>query len=279
MKLSAQVQGERLLTNNSADDRYASYSPGGNHILFESKRDDQWDIYIMDSNGQNQKRLTQHDSSDRRPSWHPSGDLILFESNRTGRFELYELHIADQRLSNIAIGDPEAEPIFARYSPDGSSIAMAIKFSESTAEIGRYDRTTKQLDLLTDNQLRSFYPNWSPDGERLVFFSRHDTDNQDDEIYTMDIPTGMLQRLTNWPKHNFCPSWSHSGTLIAYVTSMEDIRPEIYVMDADGANQRRITFNQDGDTLPQWSPDDTKLLVTGYRNGNFEIVEITLSEQ
>jgi Tol biopolymer transport system component len=57
---------------------------------------------------------------------------------------------------------------------------------------------------------------------------------------------------------------------------MEDTRPEIYLMNADGKNKARVTYNDFGDTLPSWSRDNKKILITGYRNGNFQICELNL---
>lgn len=51
---------------------------------------------------------------------------------------------------------------------------------------------------------------------------------------------------------------------------MEKIRPEIYIMDSNGQNQLRVTYNEDGDTLTYSSPTENKILITGYRNGNFK---------
>ena len=45
--LVAQSTKEIILSNNSADDRYASYSASGKQIIFESNRDGNWEIYIM----------------------------------------------------------------------------------------------------------------------------------------------------------------------------------------------------------------------------------------
>ena len=109
-----------------------------------------------------------------------------------------------------------------------------------------------------------------------MYFSRKETNNQDDEIYKLNLDSGIEERLTNWPQHNFCPSWSNDSSKIVFVTSMKNIRPEIYIMDSNGNNQVRITYNIDGDTLPDWSPNDNKILITGYRNGNFEICELEL---
>lgn len=273
--LVAQTAKEILLTNNSADDRYASYSASGEQIIFESNRDGNWEIYIMDSDGKNQLRLTTSEFDSRRPSWHPNGKKVIFESNKTGKNELYELIIKNKEINKIDIKDITGEPTFASYAPNGKKIAFSLKESDQKSNIIIIDEEGS-LDFITQYDFRSYYPSWSSDGKALLFFSRHETNNEDDEIYKMNIDGTNKVRLTYWPKHNFCPSWSQDNKKIAYVTSMENSRPEIYVMDADGDNQVRVTYNEDGDTLPNWSTDGKKLLITGYRNGNFEICELTL---
>ena len=275
--LTAQFQlaKETNLTNNSAEDRYASYSPDGNKILFESNRDGDWAIYVMDSDGSNVKKLSTGKSNNRRPSWHPSGEKVLFESDRNGKFELFVLDIESLEISQIT-SFPMEEPRFADFSPNGKTIAISLKESDDKSNIVIIDMSGKIIKKLTDTPYRSYYPRWSPNGEEIVYFSRKATENQDDEIYRINIETGEDRRLTHWPKHNFCPAWSNDGGHFVYVTSMENTRPEIYIMNSDGSNQTRITYNEDGDTLPDWSPNGNKLLITGYRNGNFEICELEL---
>ena len=264
---------ETNLTNHPSSDRYASFSPKGHKIVFESDREGHWDIYVMDFSGENLERLTEHGSDDRRPSWHPNGENILFESNRSGSNQLYSLSLDDgqiQQLTEIVDGSP----IFGAYSADGKQIMVSIAKSDTEGHIVLLDSNGHVIRSIVENKWRNFYPKWSNEGNDILYFSRKDTENEDDEIYSLDIETGMEVRLTHWPKHNFCPSWSPDDNKIAYVTSMEASRPEIYVMDSNGANAKRLTFNEDGDTLPNWSPDGTKLLITAYRNGNFEIVSL-----
>jgi len=136
----------------------------------------------------------------------------------------------------------------------------------------------KRLKTIIKNGHKNLYPHYSPRGDAIVYFSRKHTKNKDDEIYAYNIINKDEARLTNWPTHNFCPAWSHNGLRIAYVTSMEDNKPEIYIMNRDGKSKQRITFNALGDTLPSWSPKDINLLITGVRNGSYQICKILLKE-
>ena len=53
--------------------------------------------------------------------------------------------------------------------------------------------------------------------------------------------------------------------------SRREGKPEIYVMDIDGQNLRRLTNNRDNDWWPSWSPDGKRIVFVSERDGNREI--------
>ncbi len=60
------------------------------------------------------------------------------------------------------------------------------------------------------------------------------------------------------------------STRIVFVSN-RDGNDEIYMMDSDGANQTRITFNRVKDYMPAWSPDQRTIAFTSYRRGNADL--------
>jgi len=56
-------------------------------------------------------------------------------------------------------------------------------------------------------------------------------------------------------------------TKIVFVSN-RDGNDELYMMDYDGANETRLTFNQWRDYMPAWSPDQRAIVFTSYRAGN-----------
>ncbi|HUQ20690.1 MAG TPA: hypothetical protein VM099_13830 [Gemmatimonadaceae bacterium] len=75
---------------------------------------------------------------------------------------------------------------------------------------------------------------------------------------------GLLHELTS-NGHNQQPAWSPDGKRIAF-TSDRDGNSEIYVMNADGSNQVRLTNNPSPDESPTWSPEGSRIAFTSSRD-------------
>ncbi|MCB0530657.1 MAG: PD40 domain-containing protein [Lewinellaceae bacterium] len=269
---------ETNLTTHPSNDRYASYSPDGSRILFESDRMGSWGIYLMDSDGKNQRAVIVDSADNRRPVWYPDGKSILFESNRNGEIALYRYSFQASSIKPAIEGAiPEGTPQFGRISPDGKQLVFTLQLNDTVMHQCLYHFDRKTIQQLTTGNYRFACANWSPNGKNLVLHARHETGNQTDVIYKFHLKYRRWTRLTQNDSHSFCPVWSNNGKQIAYVKSMENSRPEIFIIKQDGKVNRQITQNADGDTLPAWSPDDCQLLITAYRYGNFEICKIHLN--
>jgi TolB protein len=86
-----------------------------------------------------------------------------------------------------------------------------------------------------------------------------------------------LRCLTDHKGNDAQPAWSPDGKMIAF-TSDRDYQgdfyvatTEIYIMDANGNNQRRLTWNKANDFDPAWSPDGEFIAFASDRDGDFEI--------
>jgi TolB protein len=90
------------------------------------------------------------------------------------------------------------------------------------------------------------------------------------DIFVSLIYQGLLQNPTKGQGQNFLPTYSPDGTKIAFMSD-RDGNSEIYVMNADGSNVRRITNNQAGDVTPTWSPSGTEIAFTSDRSGTPQI--------
>jgi len=278
--LNAQDRGfkEEQLTNTTSDNRYASYNKAGETIIFESNRDGHWQIYSMDIDGNNQRRVITSSANDRRPTWNPYGNMIMFESDRNGISELFTYDLDTRTLKKVPI-PLKGNKSYGQFAPNGKEIIFNYKVGDNNYNIYMVALTGKRLKTIVNNAHANMYPRFSPVGDAIVYFSRKHTKGEDDEIYIRNMYNRDELRLSRWPTHNGYASISNSGSKIAYVTEMEDGKSEIYIMNKDGKGQRRITFNDETDTLPNWSPQDFNLLITRSVNGHFQIFKILLKEE
>ena len=250
-----------------------------------------FEIYVMEVDGNNQRRLTNNPNLDTHPSWSPDGKRIAFMSDRDGHVNIlggllnYEIYVMDadggnpQNLTN----DPNSDSS-PSWSPDGKRIVFASNRdgnrdgNRENYEIYVMDTDGNNQQRLTDNDFYDTHPSWSPDGERIAFISRRDGHfigefGLSSEIYVMDADGKNTRRLTNNRKDDWAPSWSPDGERIAFAADRkgDDVNDEIYVMDADGGNQRRLTNNRVHDKSPSWSSDGKRIVFSSYRDGNAEI--------
>lgn len=89
---------------------------------------------------------------------------------------------------------------------------------------------------------------------RIAFHSDRDGSL---DIYVMDANGGNVQRLTDAPGRDFEPAWSPDGATIVFSSDRDDpANAQLYLMDADGSNQRLLMPYTPADFVgARWSPD------------------------
>ena len=259
-------------------------------IAFVSDREGNAEIYVMDADGGNPRNLTNHPDVDFHPSWSPDGKRIAFVSDRDGHVNIrnspnYEIYVMDADGDNqLNLTNDANDDRSPSWSPDGKRIVFSSNrdmdrgLAAHNIEIYVMDADGGNLQRLTNNLTEDQYPSWSPDGKRIAFSARRDGHFENEfgityEIYVMDADGGNEQRLTQNRKNDWHSSWSPDGKRIAFMADRKGdvVNWDIYAIDADGGNEQNLTANRVYDSSPSWSPDSKRIAFFSLRDGNTEI--------
>jgi TolB protein len=189
------------LTNLGNDNRPV-WSPDGTRIAFTSNREDNIDIYVVDVDGQNLRQITDGPESEFAPSWSPDGTRIAYIA---GTDDVNDLYIVDADGGNtlrvttdLRVYGHSDEPL---WSPDGSQILIISQIEVQSScrtpdcnfDIYLVSTDGSTVTRLTDTPGNDEFPQWSPDGQWIVFDSYRDGNY---EVYLMDSTGAQLKRLT-----------------------------------------------------------------------------------
>ena len=87
----------------------------------------------------------------------------------------------------------------------------------------------------------TFAPRFSPDGKKIIMSFAKDGNS---DIYTMNLDTRVVERITEHSSIDTSPSFSPDGKFIAFNSDRSGLQ-QIYVMRSDGSNVKRITFEKE----------------------------------
>jgi TolB protein len=130
--------------------------------------------------------------------------------------------------------------------------------------IADYDGANQRR--ITVSRQLNLNPSWSPDARALAYT----TYRPNPDIVVSFIYQGLLQNPTKGVGTNYLPVYSPDGTRIAFM-SARDGNPEIYVINVDGSNLRRLTNHPAGDGTPTWSPNGNQIAFVSDRTGSPQI--------
>jgi len=244
-----------------------------------------------------------------------SGRLLTFQSTRDGHGcdQQYVMNVDGSGVHRISTGrgrttcgyfyDHDRRVFFSSTHAAGPECPPQPDYSQGYVwRLDDYDIYTVRVDG-SDLRRLTHTPGYdaegtlSPDGRTIVFTSVRDGDL---EIYTMRTDGTHLRRLTHTPGYDGGAFWSHDGKHIVYradhpaegsaeaadyrrLLAQGLVRPshmELWVMDADGRNQRQITHLGGANFAPYFTPDDRRIIfASNYRDPrgrNFDLYLVNL---
>jgi Tol biopolymer transport system component len=172
----------------------------------------------------------------------------------------------------------------ARLSPDGRSILFYAQVEAAATESDLRIFTARSDGTQVRDIAEGYEANWSPSGEEIAYTVWDAA--TDDDIWVMNRDGTDARALLTGAQWEFWPTWSPDGETIAFLSASRGAPAaggnwNIYLMDADGSDVRKLTDFPDPLISEQgtwasgldWSPDSKKLVYESF-NWQEESIDI-----
>lgn len=240
--------------------RFGNWMIDGSKILFVSNKDSVSfadELYVMDTDDYTISRLSYNNTSEIYPTFSPDGNKILYTYN----FNLYTMNIDGSNIQPLTYYTGNEYAYCGSYSPDGTKIVF-IKSDDSIGEIFCMNFDGSNIIQITNSGYDKSSPEFSPDGERILFSSATTNFTEDVQLFVMDNDGSNITQLTDisyassgiiFDKINYA-SWSPDGSKIIY-NSRTDLGAnwEINIMNSDGTGNLKLPNpNNLSRFMPRW---------------------------
>lgn len=204
-----------------------------------------FDIFTADADGKNVKQLTTTPGYDAEATISKKGKIV-FTSLRNGDLDIYTMDSNGKNVKQLTneLGY-DGGPF---WSADGKKIVYRSYHPKTEAEILRYKQRLGN-NVIEPNNF---------------------------ELWVMDADGKNKRQLTKLNVASFAPFFHPDGKRVIfcsnYNTGGNSRRPnfDIFIINIDGTNLERITFNESFDGFPMFSPDGKKLVFASNRNAKTE---------
>ena len=294
MRSAAAIAVLVLLTacaGGDGSDRPAA-APSGEWIAFARERGRVSTLYAMRPDGTGTRRLAPRFSQGAWPAWSPDGTRLAFTSTRdhagVDTLAAAELYVVgadgtgERRLTDDRIGE------FRLAWTGVERLVFSTCWNEDEPrtcglESLKPDGSERQRLVAAPAEAAMIYgAAVAPDGSRIAFATpragerwlAHDDRRfwwwENLDVYTVASDGSGKRRLTNDPGNDRWPVWSPDGSKILFASDRDrngdcvyyecaGHASELYVMNADGSEQRRLTRTRAEEAYGAWSPDGTRI--------------------
>ena len=294
---------EKLTDHKKANNFYnisPALSPDGSMVAVLTDQNGYFDIHILDAiTGKRIKKLVKGNRSvdfeelkwlQPGLSWSPDSKKIVFAA-KAGKGDV--LHVIDIESRKSEKYELDIEGVFsASWSPKGNEIAF-VGQSGSSSDIFLYDLEKKSSRKITDDIFSDSFPTWNSEGTKIAFVSdrgdwidgkydkpMYNHDYSQTDIYTVDVSTKTINRVTNTQYNETHPVWLGAADKIFYTADFNGIW-NLYLHPMEGNQENNylsepyaVTNVLTGLQQPTISKDGSLLIFAGYSGIGWDLYSL-----
>ena len=222
-------------------------------ITYVVKRGSRYELQVADADGYGPQTILASNEPIISPAWSPDGTRLAYVSFERRKPVVYVQSLTTGGRNAVAnfTGSNSAPA----WSPDGRRLAVVLSkdggsqmFTISADGGGQAQRLSTSAGIDTE-------PNWSPDGQWILFTSDRGGSPQ---IYRMPASGGQAQRMTFEGNYNVSPRHSPDGKSFTFV-QRNGSRFSVVVQDF-ASRQAQVLTDGGVDESPSFAPNGRMLL-------------------
>jgi TolB protein len=241
-------------------------------IGFVANVNGNWDLFVVDSDGQNLVQLTNTPYDESEPKWSPDKKQIVYS---TSDGQLYIIDIETKKEYQLAIGDNNDKKTSPCFSPNGKKIVYVYfkPGKPDDTELDIFDLESKTSRKFLDQYSPQFFPKWSPDDKYIVYTNVHCSSECGriiQELWLADINGNYARQLLMTNSHCMQPVWSPDGKKITFASDKSG-NFDIWSLSLDDGNVEQLTTDPNLNVSPAWSPDGQRIAFISTQTGKMKI--------
>jgi hypothetical protein len=261
-----------LLTANKGWNLFPAYSPDGSRIAFISDLENEsfeFSLYLLERSSGQVTRLKKRFVSPAPLGWSHDGTRLVFVSDEDNRSDLFLYDL--NRKKEKPIKQDLRVNSFPAFLPGDGEVGF-VATVDGFADIYKINLEDGKLNRLTWTTNDEAYPNWSADGNLLVFSREY---QMQFDLVLKDLVSGKETRLTNTAQDEIWPLLMPEAKAILYVSDETGIF-NLHLLDLESGATHRLSKVVGGIFSPRVSPDGKRLLFSYFRHGQYKIFEGTM---
>jgi Tol biopolymer transport system component len=267
----------RQITTGQFDSANPAYDPAGSRIVFQSNRNQNWDIVAMDLTSGEMVQMTSSPLHDESPVFVDESS-ILFTRQQSSDGRRRDIYLIDSNLnSERPLVVHPADDWYPSPIPGGGSLLFVSDRNingNSHTKIMKYDLHAEQVLPILVRDIDYGSPGIESPGDRFLFTAR-----SEDHFALFDARLNgkNVSRLSTRNIDFGAPKYSPAGKKVVFFSRVSK-NYDLYELDLGTEQLTKLTANDGKNLSPSYSPDGTKVVFYSNRTGRYQIHELDLSQ-
>jgi Tol biopolymer transport system component len=272
-----------------------SVSPDGNHIAYVADKDLNEEIFLLTKgeNGKWQAELLLKGGASKRfetlryfdsaIGWSRDGHRLAFIAKSGEDDVLYIMNPHTRKVTQKFLFKELNGLQSPSFSPYGDELVF-VGIAGGVSDLYVVDLADGKLKRLTNDRFAELHPQWSPDGNAIVFVTDRGTGTDEEKLLFGDYNLALyhfasknIEMLTNLSGNATSPQWSPDGSEIAFISDHQGI-PNIYRLRLADKTITPVTLLKNGvsgitETTPalSWSADGKVMVFSAFQKTNWQL--------